>query len=278
MQKSENLKPEKMVDSSTFRFQVSALRPPPFPLHPRCDGVASGHDEKKTARDHAAVGKGQRPERARKDPICTKSRRNSRRAVEDARELSPLAELVHAFVAESIRFQVAGMSAAILQGVPATTLDTDLWIEPARKAICAGADDLSVTGSNRSGANRRLAARRHTRQFPLSRGWPSGLRYGSEVSPAPALVWNAGAGPPACQHYSKQGNHRPRKRRGAPAIAQKNRPVDSQSETTRTSKRYAQIALPHSAFRFPLPLNLSTSQLLNLLLSGFRFPPSCFKN
>lgn len=136
MQKSENLKPEKMVDSSTFRFQVSALRPPPFPLHPRCDGVASGHDEKKTARDHAAVGKGQRPERARKDPICTKSRRNSRRAVEDARELSPLAELVHAFVAESIRFQVAGMSAAILQGVPATTLDTDLWINlPERQYV-----------------------------------------------------------------------------------------------------------------------------------------------
>lgn len=54
----------------------------------------------------------------------------------DAREFSPLAELVHALVEEGIRFQVAGMSAAILQGVPATTLDTDLWIDlPERQYV-----------------------------------------------------------------------------------------------------------------------------------------------
>jgi hypothetical protein len=53
--------------------------------------------------------------------------------VADARKLSPLARLVHALGQEKIRFQVAGMSAAILQGCPATTLDTDLWIDlPAR--------------------------------------------------------------------------------------------------------------------------------------------------
>jgi hypothetical protein len=51
------------------------------------------------------------------------------RAVENARELSPLLRLIHALTAEKIRFQVAGMSAAILQGVPATTIDTDLWID-----------------------------------------------------------------------------------------------------------------------------------------------------
>lgn len=45
------------------------------------------------------------------------------------RKLSPLARLIHALREEKIRFQVAGMSAAILQGVPATTLDTDLWID-----------------------------------------------------------------------------------------------------------------------------------------------------
>lgn len=51
----------------------------------------------------------------------------------DARDLSPLARLIHALRTEEIRFQVVGMSGAILQGVPATTLDTDLWIDlPAR--------------------------------------------------------------------------------------------------------------------------------------------------
>jgi len=53
-----------------------------------------------------------------------------------AREFSPLARLIHALIEEKIRFQVAGMSAAILQGVPATTLDTDLWIDlPPRQYI-----------------------------------------------------------------------------------------------------------------------------------------------
>jgi hypothetical protein len=31
--------------------------------------------------------------------------------------------------AEKIRFQLIGMSAAILQGVPVTTIDVDLWID-----------------------------------------------------------------------------------------------------------------------------------------------------
>ena len=54
----------------------------------------------------------------------------------DARELSPLARLVHALREEKLRFQIAGMSGAILQGVPATTLDTDLWIDlPSRQYI-----------------------------------------------------------------------------------------------------------------------------------------------
>jgi len=56
--------------------------------------------------------------------------------VATAREFSPLARLIHAIIQEKIRFQVAGMSAAILQGVPATTLDTDLWIDlPPRRYI-----------------------------------------------------------------------------------------------------------------------------------------------
>ena len=46
-----------------------------------------------------------------------------------ARTVSPLARLVQTLREEGIRFQIAGMSAAILQGVPATTLDTDIWVE-----------------------------------------------------------------------------------------------------------------------------------------------------
>jgi hypothetical protein len=54
----------------------------------------------------------------------------------DAPEFSALARLIHALIEEKIRFQVAGMSGAILQGVPATTLDTDLWIDlPPRRSI-----------------------------------------------------------------------------------------------------------------------------------------------
>lgn len=45
------------------------------------------------------------------------------------RELPPLARFVQALQQEGIRFQIAGMSAAILQGVPATTIDTDIWVE-----------------------------------------------------------------------------------------------------------------------------------------------------
>ena len=44
------------------------------------------------------------------------------------RKISPLAQLVHTLQQEGIRFQIVGMSAAILQGVPATTLDTDQTI------------------------------------------------------------------------------------------------------------------------------------------------------
>src|SRR4051812_23001875 len=47
----------------------------------------------------------------------------------DARKFPPLIQLIQALRSEKIRFQIAGMSAAILQGAPATTLDTDIWID-----------------------------------------------------------------------------------------------------------------------------------------------------
>ena len=48
--------------------------------------------------------------------------------MENARDLPALTELIQLIRTEKIRFMVAGMSSAILQGVPVTTLDTDLWI------------------------------------------------------------------------------------------------------------------------------------------------------
>lgn len=48
--------------------------------------------------------------------------------METTRDLPPLARLVHALREEGIGFQIAGMSAAILHGVPATTIGTDIWV------------------------------------------------------------------------------------------------------------------------------------------------------
>jgi len=69
------------------------------------------------------------PGRARKGALRVEPRRDARRKVAAARELCPLARLVHALRQEKIRFVFVGMSAAILQGVPGTTLDTDIWVE-----------------------------------------------------------------------------------------------------------------------------------------------------
>ena len=49
--------------------------------------------------------------------------------MDDAPELPPLARLIHSLRENKIRFQIAGMTAAILQGTPATTLGTDIWID-----------------------------------------------------------------------------------------------------------------------------------------------------
>ena len=79
-----------------------------------------------------SVSKAQRhaeSRRARKDTLRPVRGRNTRRAVADERELSPFARLVGALDSERIRFQVIGMSAANLQGVPGSTLDVDLWLD-----------------------------------------------------------------------------------------------------------------------------------------------------
>ena len=119
-------------------------------IHP----ISLGCEQKKNSGHEKAPGAvGRRPEPGRKNPIRKEPRRDTGRAVENARELSPLAELVHTLSEEGIRFQIAGMSAAVLQGVPATTLDTDIWIDlPERQyvkvlAICRrlGGETLART-------------------------------------------------------------------------------------------------------------------------------------
>ena len=75
-----------------------------------------------------------RSRRARKNSLRAKSGGDAGRAVADERNVSPLIRLVGALRAEKIRFQLIGMSAAVLQGVPVVTHDVDLWIDlPSRQ-------------------------------------------------------------------------------------------------------------------------------------------------
>src|SRR5260221_6139863 len=94
------------------------------------------HDGKKSRPGSGEAPTRPRPERRRKVSLRSESGGDTRRALALARELSPLARLVHALREEKIRFQTAEMSGAILQGVPATTLDTDIWIDlPSRAYV-----------------------------------------------------------------------------------------------------------------------------------------------
>jgi hypothetical protein len=94
-----------------------------------------------------------RARRARKNPIRPVRRRHTGRALANERELSPLARLMGALSAEKIRFQVIGMSAANLQGVPGSTVDVDLWLDlssrsymrPVNLAIGQGAQRVRNT-------------------------------------------------------------------------------------------------------------------------------------
>lgn len=94
--------------------------------------------EQKMAENGKVASKSSRAQRARKDPVRSKPLRHPRRTVGVAPGPSALARLIDALTAAGIRLQFAGMTAAILQGVPATTLDTDLWLElPERQYVKA---------------------------------------------------------------------------------------------------------------------------------------------
>jgi hypothetical protein len=76
--------------------------------------------------------------RARENSVRAQPGRHAGRKMARERNLSPLVGLVGALRAEKIRFQLIGMSAALLQGVPVVTHDVDLWIDlPARQYMRA---------------------------------------------------------------------------------------------------------------------------------------------
>ena len=87
-----------------------------------------------------------RARRARKNSVRAKPGSNTGRTVADERELSPLARLMGALQKEKIDFQVVGMSAAIVQGVPGSTNDVDLWINlPSREYMRAMRSNRSLS-------------------------------------------------------------------------------------------------------------------------------------
>jgi hypothetical protein len=76
--------------------------------------------------------------RARKNPLRSKSGSDARRTVADERDVPAFFRFVGALRAEKIRFQLIGMSAALLQGVPVVTHDVGLWIDlPSRQYMKA---------------------------------------------------------------------------------------------------------------------------------------------
>jgi hypothetical protein len=70
-----------------------------------------------------------RAQLGRKNSPRARSRGNTRGTVADARPVSPIVRLIQSLGQEKIRFQIVGMSAAILQGVIVSTLDTDIWVD-----------------------------------------------------------------------------------------------------------------------------------------------------
>jgi hypothetical protein len=94
-------------------------------------------DENKSKRLAKGVSKDKKhagPGRTRKSPLRAEPGGDTGRTVANERKLSPLARLMGTFRAEKIRFQLIGMAAAVLQGVPVVTHDVDLWVDlPARE-------------------------------------------------------------------------------------------------------------------------------------------------
>jgi hypothetical protein len=66
----------------------------------------------------------------------TRAGRDAGGAIGETRSVPPLVRLIQSLGQEKIRFQIVGMTAAVLQGVSVTTFDTDIWVDlPERQYI-----------------------------------------------------------------------------------------------------------------------------------------------
>ena len=95
-------------------------------------GAKRKHESNKPKRLAKSVSKtagDARAGRSRKGLVRKVRGGNAGRALGDERELFPLARLLGALGAEKIRYQVIGMTAANLQGVPGSTIDVDLQLD-----------------------------------------------------------------------------------------------------------------------------------------------------
>jgi len=96
--------------------------------------VRPGHkknenDVQRLAKSLQTHQKHARTQLRRKSIDRARAGRDTRGAVADARRISPIVWLLQSLGEEKIRFQIVGMSAAILQGVILTTLDIDIWVD-----------------------------------------------------------------------------------------------------------------------------------------------------
>ena len=69
-----------------------------------------------------------RTRRKRNVPLGSKSGGHSRTSLAIQSRRAPLLQLISAFYKARIPFQIIGMGAAVLQGVPVVTQDLDIWI------------------------------------------------------------------------------------------------------------------------------------------------------
>ena len=92
--------------------------------------------KKKSSRNASVARRRARAHGERTRTVRGKPNVHPGRAVGENAKLPPVAKLFNLLEQEKIPFLIVGMSAAVLQGVPYTTLDTDIWINlPPRNYI-----------------------------------------------------------------------------------------------------------------------------------------------
>jgi hypothetical protein len=111
------------------------------------------------------------------------------------RKLSPLGALLAALHETKIKFQVVGMTAAILQGAPCVTLDADLWVDvPERQymklinlSLRLGATMIRQTVVALTDGSRDASAAALHRGEPQTIKRPALTHFAEIWSPLPAL-------------------------------------------------------------------------------------------